>query len=187
MGHGHVVPNEDGSKARCGGPAICSECAAEQAAQKEPEIKIHSMSVENGNIDMKLSTDKLIMLQIASSLAGCLKEHGAPNFVVMDVHHPEEGWLSLTIQRKNGKSPAEKIADQDYRYNLQQDTINRLKELVIGLYNLYERTNYKPKDNACEMCVRENYLVGDSIKDGFTCVYHRARSYVSIVTKEGDK
>jgi hypothetical protein len=29
MGHGHVIPNADGSKARCGGPAICSVCAAE--------------------------------------------------------------------------------------------------------------------------------------------------------------
>lgn len=28
-GHGHVTPNKDGSKARCGGPAICRECRAE--------------------------------------------------------------------------------------------------------------------------------------------------------------
>ena len=32
MGHGHVVPNPDGSKARCGGPRICSVCSREQAA-----------------------------------------------------------------------------------------------------------------------------------------------------------
>lgn len=30
-GHGHVTPNADGSKARCGGPAICSDCAIEAA------------------------------------------------------------------------------------------------------------------------------------------------------------
>lgn len=30
-GHGHVIPNVDGSKARCGGPAICSVCALEYA------------------------------------------------------------------------------------------------------------------------------------------------------------
>jgi hypothetical protein len=28
-GHGHVTPNADGSKARCGGPALCRECALE--------------------------------------------------------------------------------------------------------------------------------------------------------------
>lgn len=35
VGHGHVRPNPDGSKARCGGPAICSVCALELAAQSE--------------------------------------------------------------------------------------------------------------------------------------------------------
>ena len=34
-GHGHVIPNEDGSKARCGGPMICDQCAKELAAQKD--------------------------------------------------------------------------------------------------------------------------------------------------------
>lgn len=29
MRHGHVTPNPDGSKARCGGPAICPECQHE--------------------------------------------------------------------------------------------------------------------------------------------------------------
>ena len=31
-GHGHVWPNVDGSKARCGGPAICRACAVDLAA-----------------------------------------------------------------------------------------------------------------------------------------------------------
>lgn len=35
-GHGHVIPNADGSKKRCGGPAICSVCALEQAGQPRP-------------------------------------------------------------------------------------------------------------------------------------------------------
>lgn len=29
MNHGHVIPNPDGSKARCGGPAMCPQCALE--------------------------------------------------------------------------------------------------------------------------------------------------------------
>lgn len=31
MNHGHVVPNPDGSKARCGGPGICTQCSREFA------------------------------------------------------------------------------------------------------------------------------------------------------------
>lgn len=26
-GHGHVYPREDGVRARCGGPGLCSECS----------------------------------------------------------------------------------------------------------------------------------------------------------------
>ena len=31
-GHGHVTPNADGSRARCGGPGICPVCNGERAA-----------------------------------------------------------------------------------------------------------------------------------------------------------
>jgi hypothetical protein len=34
-GHGHVVPRPDGARARCGGPALCSACAKELAAQQQ--------------------------------------------------------------------------------------------------------------------------------------------------------
>ncbi len=32
QGHGHVKPRPDGSRARCGGPALCNVCAKEKAA-----------------------------------------------------------------------------------------------------------------------------------------------------------
>lgn len=35
-GHGHVTPNPDGSKARCGGPGICPECSREAITEKRP-------------------------------------------------------------------------------------------------------------------------------------------------------
>lgn len=34
MGHGHVTPNPDGSKARCGGPTICEVCRRELAVHE---------------------------------------------------------------------------------------------------------------------------------------------------------
>jgi len=36
-GHGWVHPREDGSKARCGGPAICVQCARELALKNASE------------------------------------------------------------------------------------------------------------------------------------------------------
>lgn len=34
MSHGHVKPNPDGSKARCGGPGFCMECSLESDQHK---------------------------------------------------------------------------------------------------------------------------------------------------------
>ena len=34
MGHGHVIPNPDGSKVRCGGPMLCSVCKLELGQKK---------------------------------------------------------------------------------------------------------------------------------------------------------
>lgn len=34
-GHGHVTPNADGSRARCGGPKLCDVCQRELAALRE--------------------------------------------------------------------------------------------------------------------------------------------------------
>jgi hypothetical protein len=36
-GHGHVTPNPDGTKARCGGPMACSPCAMEWAVKRDKE------------------------------------------------------------------------------------------------------------------------------------------------------
>ncbi|WP_054882095.1 hypothetical protein [Pseudomonas sp. NBRC 111128] len=33
-GHGHVFPRHDGVKAKCGGPGLCAECAADQQAKE---------------------------------------------------------------------------------------------------------------------------------------------------------
>jgi hypothetical protein len=35
-GHGYVWPRDDGRVARCGGPALCAECAADAAAKADP-------------------------------------------------------------------------------------------------------------------------------------------------------
>jgi hypothetical protein len=37
-GHGHVTPNPDGAKARCGGPGLCGACARELAVKEGKTI-----------------------------------------------------------------------------------------------------------------------------------------------------
>lgn len=40
-GHGHVTPNADGTKARCGGPGICGPCSIEQIQVQHPQQVLH--------------------------------------------------------------------------------------------------------------------------------------------------
>lgn len=51
-GHGHVTPNADGSKARCGGPGVCDVCSREYAAvhqgHAEPAAQAHTVGCECG-------------------------------------------------------------------------------------------------------------------------------------------
>lgn len=58
VGHGHVTPNPDGSKARCGGPSICRVCALEAGQLPRPV----------------LSADEI--LNESSGLAGCARCSG---------------------------------------------------------------------------------------------------------------
>lgn len=39
VGHGHVFPRPDGVRARCGGPALCRECARDLARRNAVEAK----------------------------------------------------------------------------------------------------------------------------------------------------
>lgn len=46
VGHGHVYPRPDGVKARCGGPAICKECALDFARKNAEQPKAQPSSAE---------------------------------------------------------------------------------------------------------------------------------------------
>jgi hypothetical protein len=76
-GHGHVNPNPDGSKARCGGPAICPVCArelgAEQAAiaakLRSPAYSRHLMTIEAGPAN-ELDPDSEVMAFVSRCICG---------------------------------------------------------------------------------------------------------------------
>lgn len=55
MGHGHVIPNKDGSKARCGGPALCAICSWEEERLAAADIQAKEDSENDLIIDKKLT------------------------------------------------------------------------------------------------------------------------------------
>lgn len=38
-GHGHVFPRDDGTRTRCGGPGLCSECSKDLARKQADEAR----------------------------------------------------------------------------------------------------------------------------------------------------
>lgn len=62
-GHGHVIPNPSGLKARCGGPGLCPECAAElkeleASRPTEDELVERGMEVVNAVLIRELYAER---------------------------------------------------------------------------------------------------------------------------------
>jgi len=51
-GHGHVILNASGTVARCGGPAMCAECARERQEAGRPVLTglAHSLNCEDWDV-----------------------------------------------------------------------------------------------------------------------------------------
>lgn len=54
VGHGHVFPRADGVKMRCGGPALCSECAADAYRARAALAQPYPVPVSNIEFARKL-------------------------------------------------------------------------------------------------------------------------------------
>lgn len=59
VGHGWVFPRPDGMKARCGGPAICSECATDLARQQASDRTIVTRTITG--VPIWLNSERLLV------------------------------------------------------------------------------------------------------------------------------
>lgn len=140
MGHGHVVPNPDGSKARCGGPTLCSECATELSRLLDScGVTIGKGSYSAG--PLKLDTDKQVFFYeqefyvLSNFSAFRLKwvfhdfdtsEH-AYHWARFDV--PQDEWSTSEIARARHRHQIailiSRSAHEAYRYAQQHKDVQR--------------------------------------------------------------
>lgn len=69
-GHGHVTPNPDGSRARCGGPGLCGQCSAELVqAQKQLVLPYESFTQARQRMSQAFREDKGLLLAYHATVA----------------------------------------------------------------------------------------------------------------------
>jgi len=81
------------------------------------EISLESLQVKDGNIDLKLKS-KIVPL-VAEAFHELLDEMEAPNYIEFSLDHLEtHETILVTVQKKNGKSPAElqALAEEKEQY-----------------------------------------------------------------------
>lgn len=120
-GHGHVRPRPDGVKARCGGPALCPECAAEQKATGEapadkqgaaPRPPVSSLPFE---ITFEMRPDKLchsltqrIDLRTRNRLSSAEKAHSMTDIDRANVDVLRFGFEQMVVRMMRELPAAER-------------------------------------------------------------------------------
>lgn len=73
-------------------------------------------ALEGNGTSLRVAIDQSIIGQLfASFFLSILKAEDAPNFVQCEAMHPEEGPLTFTVERRNGRSPAVQLAEAKAR------------------------------------------------------------------------
>lgn len=93
LGHGHVIPRADGKRARCGGPALCAKCRAEQTA-------VDAAAAAEADHDRQ--AEHALYRERADLLAYLAAAH--PGRCWLGATDPAQpGWPVLTVQADTGQ------------------------------------------------------------------------------------
>ncbi|MFQ1985159.1 hypothetical protein ACK34N_07470 [Aeromonas veronii] len=85
----------------------------------------------DANDGVNLSISGVAVQLLAASFAGQFKASGATNYLEMSGNHPETGPFTITMQRKHGLTPAEKLAAMTKQRDVMLEALNG----VLGVMN----------------------------------------------------
>lgn len=85
----------------------------------------------DANDGINLSISGVAVQLLAASFAGQFKASGATNYLEMSGNHPDTGPFTITMQRKHGLTPAEKLA----AITKQRDVLLEALNGVLGVMN----------------------------------------------------
>ncbi|GJC03809.1 hypothetical protein KAM385_08380 [Aeromonas hydrophila] len=85
----------------------------------------------DANDGINLSISGVAVQLLAASFAGQFKASGATNYLELSGNHPETGPFTITMQRTNGLTPAQKLAAM----TKQRDVLREALDGVQGVMN----------------------------------------------------
>ncbi|HAT2246347.1 TPA: hypothetical protein I8455_001028 [Aeromonas hydrophila] len=85
----------------------------------------------DANDGINLSISGVAVQLLAASFAGQFKASGATNYLELSGNHPETGPFTITMQRKHGLTPAEKLAAMTKQRDVLREALNG----VLGVMN----------------------------------------------------
>lgn len=103
MNHGHVTPNADGSRARCGGPGMCSECSVELAQKSRLTApSVGDEELDCGDNSCAFAKDKNGMR--TNGGCHCFSNAGFSRSVIASAHQMLPELLSLRHARSESQA-----------------------------------------------------------------------------------
>lgn len=131
MGHGHVTPNEFGMKARCGGPAICAECALELASannetgyDRVKRLRQESFNSHVSELEKLADENKDRIHYLSQEAYKC-----GIAFAVKEI----EGWESLLIKAHEG-CPYSNPKEADREHRNQMNLLATIKSKLVARF-----------------------------------------------------
>lgn len=92
--------------------------------------QVYQHEIENANSgELRLSDVSLQLM--AAGFAGKMKANGAENYMEFGLLHPETGHITLTVQRKEGLTPAQVAAAMTKQRDVLREALNG----VLGVMN----------------------------------------------------
>jgi len=91
---------------------------------------VYMHEIENANSG-ELRLSDVSMQLMAAGFAGKMKANAAENYMEFGLFHPETGHITLTVQRAEGLTPAQKLGAMTKQRNVLLEALNG----VLGVMN----------------------------------------------------
>lgn len=91
--------------------------------------QVYQHEIENANSgELRLSDVSLQLM--AAGFAGKMKANAAENYMEFGLFHPETGHITLTVQRKEGLTPAQKLAAMTKQRDVLREALNDVQDVM---------------------------------------------------------